>query len=62
MSRWALLPSAFFPVNRVGRPLGMVMSNATTDLPPGGSFTFETSPVDDPGVGYEAYPSGVMAN
>jgi hypothetical protein len=46
-----------FPVNRVGRPLGVATSSATTDLPPGGSLTFETSPVDDPGVDYEAYPA-----
>ena len=46
-----------FPVNRVGRPLGAAMANATTDIPPGGSWSFETSPVDDPGVDYVAYPS-----
>jgi len=53
---------SIFPVNRVGRPLGMATSSGTTDLPPGGSLTFETSPVDDPGVGYEAYPSGLPTN
>jgi hypothetical protein len=46
-----------FPVNRVGRPLGVATSSATTDVPAGGSTTFETSPVNDPGVGYEAYPA-----
>ena len=36
-----------FPVNRVERPLGMATANSTTDIPPGGSWSFETSPVDD---------------
>jgi hypothetical protein len=51
-----------FPVNRVGRPLGAATSSATTDIPPGGSWTFATSTVDDPGVGYAAYPSASIPN
>ena len=51
-----------FPVNRVGRPLGMATSSTTTDLPPGGSLAFETSPVADPGVDQEAYPAAMPAN
>jgi len=51
-----------FPVNRVGRPLGVATSSAATDLPPGSSWTFETSPVDDPGAGYEAYPAASPHN
>ncbi len=48
---------SIFPVNRVGRPLGMATSTASMDLPPGGSWSFETSSVDDPGAGYVAYPT-----
>jgi hypothetical protein len=51
-----------FPVNRVGRPLGMATSSTTTDVPPGGSLTFETSPVDDPGIDYEAYAAATPGN
>jgi hypothetical protein len=55
--------AAIFPVNRVGRPLGMVTSSAATgDLTPGGSLTFETSPVTDPGAGYQAYAGGTLAD
>lgn len=51
-----------FPVNRVGRPLGMASSSATTDIPPGGSWTFQTSAVDDLGAGYVAYPAAAIPN
>jgi hypothetical protein len=51
-----------FPVNRVGRPLGAATSSATSDLPPGGSWTFTTSAVDDLGVDYVAYPSASIPN
>jgi hypothetical protein len=46
-----------FPVNRVGRPLGVATSSAMADIPPGGSWTFETTTVDDVGVDYVAYPT-----
>jgi len=46
-----------FPVNRVGRPLGAATASATTDIPPGGSWSFETSAVNDLGVDYVAYPA-----
>ncbi|XYI02099.1 FxLYD domain-containing protein [Sorangium sp. So ce1128] len=46
-----------FPVNRVGRPLGMATSSAAADIPPGGTWTFETTTVDDPGVDHVAYPT-----
>jgi hypothetical protein len=48
---------AIFPVGRAGRPLGAAMSSATSDIPPGGSWTFKTSAVDDLGVDYVAYPA-----
>jgi hypothetical protein len=46
---------AIFPMNRVGRPLGVATSKTTTDLPPGSSWTFESTDVADLGVGYVAY-------
>ncbi len=49
---------AIFPVNRVGRPLGMATATTTTDLPAGGTWAFQTGAVDDAGVGEVAYASG----
>ena len=51
-----------FPVNRVGRPLGAATSSAPIDIPPGGSWSFETSTVNDLGVDYAAYPAASIAN
>ena len=51
-----------FPVNRVGRPLGAATSSATFDIPPGGSWTFETTVVEDLGVDYVAFPSATVAS
>jgi hypothetical protein len=53
---------AIFPVNRVGRPLGMARADATTDLPPGGGWSFQTSTVGELGAGYVAYPGAVVPN
>ena len=47
-----------FPVNRVGRPLGMAIASTTIDLAPGGTWTFQTDVVDDPGVDQVAYATG----
>jgi hypothetical protein len=49
---------AIFPVNRAGRPLGMATATTTTDLPAGGSWAFQTTAVDDSGVGEVAFASG----
>ncbi|HMI88622.1 MAG TPA: hypothetical protein VK550_31300 [Polyangiaceae bacterium] len=46
---------AIFPMNRVGRPLGVATSKATADLPTGNSWSFESTDVADFGVGYVAY-------
>ncbi|XXX75933.1 FxLYD domain-containing protein [Sorangium sp. So ce134] len=46
-----------FPVNRVGRPLGAATSSAAAAIPPGGTWTFETTTADDPGVDHVAYPT-----
>jgi hypothetical protein len=51
-----------FPVNRVGRPLGVATSSGAGDIPPGGSWSFETSAVNDPGTGYVAYPGAALGN
>jgi hypothetical protein len=46
---------AIFPINRVGRPLGVATGKTTTDVSPGGSWSFESTDVADLGVGYVAY-------
>jgi hypothetical protein len=51
-----------FPVNRVGRPLGAATSSATIDVPPGGTWSFETTTVNDVGAGYAAYPAASVSN
>ena len=51
---------AIFPVNRVGRPLGMATASTTDDLPPGATWTFRTDAVDDPGVDQVAYATGSL--
>jgi hypothetical protein len=48
---------AVFPVNSVGRPLGMATASATMDLLPGATWTFQTTAVDDPGIFQVAYAS-----
>ena len=49
---------AVFPLNRAGRPLSVAMSRAAAELPPGGSWDFETSSVSERGVAQAAYPTG----
>jgi hypothetical protein len=51
-----------FPVNRVGRPLGVATGNGTVDILPGGSWAFETNSVRAAGVDHFAYPAGALAN
>jgi hypothetical protein len=52
---------AVFPVNRVGRPLGVGTSSAALDVAPGGTWAFETTGVPDRGSGYAAFPGGSVA-
>jgi hypothetical protein len=54
------LSVSVFPLNRVGRPLGVATSIAMIDVPPGGAWTFETTPVDDPGVAYAAFAAATI--
>ena len=51
---------AVFPVNRVGRPLGMATGSGTVEIPPGGSWAFETNAVDALGVDQFAYAAGEL--
>lgn len=48
---------AIFPLNRVGRPLGVALGRGMDEVPPGGSWQFETSTVPDAGVARAAYPA-----
>jgi len=50
-----------FPLNGVGRPLGMATSSDSVAIPPGGTWMFETSPVNDPGVDRVVYPGAFIA-
>jgi hypothetical protein len=49
---------AVFPVNRVGRPLGIASARDTLEVPPAGRWLFETDTVIDSGVDHFAYPAG----
>jgi hypothetical protein len=49
-----------FPLNRVGRPLGVATSDGQSDLPAGGTWSFRTNSVKDTGAGYAAFPSASL--
>jgi hypothetical protein len=54
-------PSAsVFPLNAVGRPLGVATASATIAVPAGGTWTFETTAVADPGVATAAFATASM--
>jgi hypothetical protein len=53
---------AVFPVNRVGRPLGVATASGTNEIPPGGSWSFETNTVDALAIDFVAYPTGAFAD
>jgi hypothetical protein len=46
---------SIFPVNRVGRPLGMATSSETVEIPAGGRWEFETTLVRDLGVDHAVF-------
>lgn len=50
-----------FPVNRVGRPLGMATSGAASELAAQSTWNFETGNVDASGVAFTAYPNASIA-
>lgn len=49
-----------FPVNRVGRPLGLATATEALSVPAAGTWTFETSTVVDAGVDHAAYPNATL--
>jgi hypothetical protein len=53
---------AIFPINCVGRPLGIASASDTSEVAAGGNWTFQTNSVDTPGVNYTAYPSASFSN
>jgi hypothetical protein len=54
-------PSAsIFSLNAVGRPLGVATASATISVPAGGTWSFQTTPVADPGVGTAASATASM--
>lgn len=52
---------AVFPINRVGRPLGVATGSGAIELPPGGRWRFETDAVSALGVDQVAFPAGALA-
>jgi hypothetical protein len=51
-----------FPVNCAGRPLGVATGSGSMDIPPRGTWSFETTSVDTPGVDAKAYASGALSS
>jgi len=49
---------AIYPLNDVGRPLGVAYGSAVLDVAPGASWNFETNIISNAGVGFDAYPLG----
>jgi hypothetical protein len=52
------LPEGLPNTNQNGQDVGL--ASATIDLAPGGTWTFQTDAVDDPGVGYVASATGTL--
>jgi hypothetical protein len=50
-----------FPLNRVGRPLGVATSSSAEEIPPGGRWTFETGTVDVVGADAAAFPAAAIS-
>lgn len=57
-----------FPVNRVGRPLGVASSRGSSDVPPTtsipacGSWSFHTNAISAPAASAFAFPAGSVAH
>ena len=51
-----------FPVNRVGRPLGAARSSGMLEMPPGGSWSFETDAIEEAGVDQLAFPAAALGD
>jgi hypothetical protein len=50
-----------FPVNRVGRPLGVAIASGSVELMPGGNWPFTTNNVDAHAADQAAYPAAALA-
>lgn len=51
-----------YPVNRLGRVLGMAVASTPDEVAPGGDFRFETNAIPTtPSVGYYAFPTARFA-
>ena len=51
-----------FPLNRVGRPLGVAKGGDSSQIPAAGTWTFQTDTVDTPGVDWAAFPAATFSN
>ena len=51
-----------FPLNQVGRPLGVAKGGDASQVPAGGHWTFQTDTVDTPGVDWAAFPAASFSN
>jgi hypothetical protein len=51
-----------FPLNKVGRPLGVAGGTDGSQVPPGGTWTFQTDAADATGVSYAAFPAADFGN
>jgi len=51
-----------FSLTGVGRPIGMTSASDTSQVPAGGSWPFQTDPIDTAGVGFAAFPSASFSN
>jgi hypothetical protein len=50
-----------FPLNGAGRPLGAATGSENVEIPPGGSWEFQTGVVNAVGVDAAAYPTAALA-
>jgi hypothetical protein len=51
-----------FPVNGVGRPLGVATSKGTVEIAPADTWSFETSAIAEPGVDHVAFATATSAS
>ena len=51
-----------FPLNSVGRPLGVAKGGDASQIPAAGTWTFQTDAVDTPGVDWAAFPAASFSN
>ena len=49
-----------YPVNSVGRPLGVASASGTDPVDPSGTWSFQTNALDVVGTSYAAFPAGTL--